>query len=189
MKLSPLQLIWRFARMGPVLLLTLGAPAASGEEVPLVPSPPEVVDAMLKLAEVGRGDFVVDLGSGDGRIVVAAAQKFQAAGRGVEINSRWIELARARASEAGVSDRVDFVQGDLFEAAVEDATVVTLYLSSSANVRLRSRLLRELKVGSRIVSHVFDMGDWEADKTGDAAGRLLRLWIVTDKAKAAYGRP
>ena len=166
-----------------VLLLPMAA-----QEVPLVPTPPEVVDAMLKLAEVDSEDFVIDLGCGDGRIVVTAAQKFSARGRGVDITPRWIGLAKEKAREAGVSDRVAFVQGDFYNAEIQDATVVTLYLSNSVNVKLRPKLLRELKVGSRIVSHIFDMGDWEPDKTGDAAGRLLRLWIVTEKAKTAYGR-
>jgi ribosomal protein L11 methylase PrmA len=175
-----------------VLTMAAGAPPAAaqepaGEDVPFVRTPPQVVDAMLKLAEVRNSDFVIDLGCGDGRIVVAAAQKFGARGRGVDFNPRRIEEAKANAREAGVSDRVDFVQGNFFEAGVSDATVVALYLSSGVNVKLRPRLLRELKVGSRIVSHIFDMGDWEADKTADESGRLLRLWIVTEKAKATYG--
>ena len=194
MKIGSTQLFKRLISLLSVLVLTMAASAPpvaaqeqAGEEVPFVRTAPQVVDAMLKLAEVRNSDFVIDLGCGDGRIVVAAAQKFGARGRGVDFNPRRIEEARANAREAGVSDRVDFVQGNFFEAGVSDATVVTLYLSSGVNVKLRPRLLRELKVGSRIVSHIFDMGDWEADKTADESGRLLRLWIVTEKAKAAYG--
>jgi SAM-dependent methyltransferase len=162
------------------------AQSEPAEDVPFVPTPPEVVDAMLKLAGVNSSDFIIDLGCGDGRIVVAAAQKFNARGKGVDINPRRIEQARKNAREAGVSDRVEFVQGDFFQADVRDATVVALYLSSEVNQKLRPKLLRELPLGSRIVSHVFDMGDWREDKTGDAAGRLIRLWIVTEKARAAY---
>ena len=177
-----------------VVVVTVAASAPSfaaqweeGKDVPFVPTPPEVVDAMLKLAEVKSSDFVIDLGCGDGRIVVAAAEKFKARGRGVDFNPKRIAEAKANARKAGVSDRVEFVQGDLFEADIHDATVVTLYLLPSVNLRLRPRLLRELKVGCRIVSHSFDMGDWEPDKTEEAAGRVVRLWIVTEKAKAAYG--
>ena len=175
-----------------VLMMAASAPpvaaqSKAGEDVPFVRTPPAVVDAMLKLAEVKGSDFVIDLGCGDGRIVVAAAQKFQARGRGVDFNPKRIEEAKANAREAGVSDRVDFVQGDFFEADIHEATVVTLYLLPSVNLKLRPRLLKELKVGSRIVSHNFDMGDWKPDKTEDAEGRIVRLWIVTEKAKAAYG--
>ena len=194
MKIDSTRLLKRLVSLLSVLVLTMAASAQPiaaqekpGEDVPFVRTPPQVVDAMLKLAEVKNGDFVIDLGCGDGRIVVAAAQKFGARGRGVDFNPRRIEEAKANAREAGVSDRVDFVQGNFFETGVSDATVVTLYLSSGVNVKLRPRLLRELKVGSRIVSHIFDMGDWEADKTADESGRLLRLWIITEKAKAAYG--
>jgi ubiquinone/menaquinone biosynthesis C-methylase UbiE len=155
--------------------------------VPYVPTPPEVVKAMLKLAEVKSGDFVIDLGCGDGRIVVTAAKEFKARGRGVDFNPKRIEEAKANAREAGVSDRVEFVQGDFFEADIHDATVVTLYLLSSVNLKLRPKLVKELKAGSRIVSNTFDMGDWEPDKTEEAEGRTVRLWIVTEKAKAAYG--
>jgi Methyltransferase domain len=123
---------------------------------------------------------------GDGRIVVTAAKKFKARGRGVDFNPKRIEEAKQNAREAGVSDRVEFVQGDFFEADIHEATVVTLYLLPSVNLKLRPKLLRDLKVGSRIVSHSFDMGDWEPDKTVNDEGRILRFWTVTDKAKAAY---
>ena len=159
-----------------------------GKDVPYVPTPPEVVQAMLKLAEVKSADFVIDLGCGDGRIVVTAAKEFKARGRGVDFNPKRIEEAKANAREAGVSDRVVFVQWDFFEADIHDATVVTLYLLSSVNLKLRPKLVKELEVGSRIVSNTFDMGDWEPDKTEVVEGRTVRLWIVTEKAKAAYGR-
>jgi SAM-dependent methyltransferase len=178
-------------RVCPILfafVLLASAPAAPAEDVPLVPSPPAIIDAMLKLAGVTRDDFVIDLGCGDGRIVIAAARQFNARGRGVESNPRWVELSRENARQAGVAGQVDFVQNDFFKAGVSDATVVTLYLSNEVNVALRPKLVRELKVGSRIVSHIFDMGDWQPDKLGDAAGRMIRLWIVTEKAKAFYAR-
>ena len=129
----------------------------------------------------------VPSGCGDGRIVVTAVKKFKARGRGVDFNPKRIEEAKQNAREAGVSDRVEFVQGDFFEADIQEATVVTLYLLPSVNLKLRPKLLRDLKVGSRIVSHSFDMGDWEPDKTVDDEGRILRLWTVTENAKAAYG--
>ena len=196
MKLDSARFVKRFVSFLSVLVLTMAASAPSltaqweaGKDVPFVPTPPAVVDAMLKLAEVKSGDFVVDLGCGDGRIVVAAAKEFKARGRGVDFNPKRVAEAKANAREAGVNDRVEFVQGDLFEADVHEATVVTLYLLPIVNLRLRPRLFKELKVGSRIVSHSFDMGDWKPDKTEEEEGRIVRLWIVTEKAKAAYGGP
>lgn len=173
------------------IVATAHLPAAQweeGKDVPYVPTAPEVVDAMLKLAEVKSGDFVIDLGCGDGRIVVAAAKDFKARGRGVDFNPKRIAEAKANAREAGVSDRVEFIEGDFFQADIHDASVVTLYLLPSVNLKLRPKLLKELKVGSRIVSHSFDMGDWEPDKTeGMPGGQVVRLWVVTEKVKAAYG--
>ncbi len=158
-----------------------------GKDVPYVPTPPEAVEAMLKLAEVKSTDFVIDLGCGDGRIVVMAAQKFKARGKGVDFNPKRIEEANENARQAGVTGRVEFVQGDFFEADIHNATVVTLYLLPSVNLKLRPKLLKDLKLGTRIVSHSFDMGDWEPDKKVESDGRILRLWTVTEKAKAAYG--
>jgi ribosomal protein L11 methylase PrmA len=170
------------------LALPLGAQWESGKDVPYVPTPPDVVEAMLKLAEVKAGDFVIDLGCGDGRIVVMAAEKFGARARGVDFNPTRIKEAEENASKAGVTARVKFVQGDFFEADIHDASVVTLYLLPDVNLKLRPKLLKDLKIGSRIVSNSFDMGDWEPDKTADQDGRTLRLWIVTEKARAAYGK-
>ncbi len=188
------QLLKRFVVLLFALAVTLAvsvpavaAQSEEGKDVPYVPTPPEVVDAMLKLAEVKSSDFVIDLGCGDGRIVVAAAKDFNARGRGVDFNPKRIEEAKENAREAGVSDRVEFVQGDFFEADIHDATVVTLYLLSSVNLKLRPKLLKELKLGTRIVSNTFDMGEWEPDTKVEKEGRVLRLWTVTEKAKAAYG--
>ncbi len=132
---------------------------------PYVPSPDRVVGKLLRLADVSADDVVYDLGSGDGRIVIAAAKKFGARGVGVEIDSQLVQKARAKAREAGVADRVEFRQGDLFDTDLSDATVVTLYLWPEMNNRLRPKLRRELDPGDRVVSHSFDIDDWPADTT------------------------
>jgi SAM-dependent methyltransferase len=147
-------------------------------EVPYVPTPPEVVDAMLKLAGVTSADRLYDLGCGDGRIVIAAAKKYGARGTGIDIDPERIEDATRNAKENGVEDKVRFIQKDLFQAEISDATVVTLYLLSSVNMRLRPKLLKELKPGTRIVSHSFDMGDWKPEKEERVNGRRIMLWIV-----------
>lgn len=148
---------------------------------PFVPSPPEVVDRMLTLAKVGPGDVVYDLGCGDGRIVIAAAQKFGARGVGVDIDPRLVIQAEANAKAAGVQNRVKFLIEDAMKVDVSDATVVTLYLLSASNVKLRPLLTKQLRKGARIVSHSFAIGDWEpevVDTFRDAAGtsRTLYLW-------------
>ena len=157
------------------------------KDVPYVPTTPEVVEAMLKLGGVHTGDVHYDLGCGDGRIVIMAVQKFGAAhGTGYDIDPERIKEANENARQAGVTDKVKFVLGNLFEAEFGDATVVTLYLLPDVNLRLRPKLLKDLKVGSRIVSHQFDMGDWEPDKKINLDWRTLYLWTVTEKAKAKY---
>src|SRR5690606_24579156 len=133
-------------------------------DVPYVPTKQEVVEEMLRLAGVKAGDVVYDLGCGDGRIVITAAQKFGATGVGVDLNPHRIKEANANAKAAGVTDKVKFVEGDLFDFDFSEADVVTMYLLPSVNLKLRPKLLSELKPGSRIVSHDFDMGDWEAEK-------------------------
>jgi SAM-dependent methyltransferase len=148
---------------------------------PFVPSPPDVVERMLSLAKVGPGDVVYDLGCGDGRIVIAAAQKFGARGVGVDIDPRLIIQAEANAKAAGVQNRVKFLIQDAMKVDVSDATVVTLYLLSASNVKLRPLLTKQLRKGARIVSHSFAIGDWEPDVVDtfrDAAGtsRTLYLW-------------
>jgi SAM-dependent methyltransferase len=185
----------RRARLAPVLgalLLAAGLPAAAQEtvhkDVPYVPTPPEVVETMLKLGEVKKGDVLFDLGCGDGRIVVMAAQKFGIArGTGIDIDPVRIKEAEENARQAGVSGRVRFVQQNLFEADFHEASVVTLYLLPDVNLKLRPKLLKDLKVGSRIVSHQFDMGEWQPDQKVDVDWRVVYLWTVTEKAKKEFG--
>jgi ubiquinone/menaquinone biosynthesis C-methylase UbiE len=152
-------------------------------DVPYVPTPQEVVDQMLKLGNVKKGDVLFDLGCGDGRIVVTAAQRFGVDATGVDIDPERIAEAKENATKAGVNGRVKFIQGDLFEADLSNASVVTLYLLPSVNMKLRPKLWRELKPGSRVVSHSFDMEDWKPTKTEEVNGRRIYLWIITDKEK------
>jgi ubiquinone/menaquinone biosynthesis C-methylase UbiE len=133
-------------------------------DVPYVPTTNEAVDAMLKLADVKNTDLVYDLGCGDGRIVIAAAKNFGAHAVGIDLNPERIAEAKANAKKAGVEDLVRFEEGDLFKADFHEATVVTLFLLSSVNMKLRPRLLAELKPGTRVVSNTFDMGDWKPEK-------------------------
>lgn len=145
---------------------------------PYVGTPPEVVDAMLDFAKVTPKDTIFDLGCGDGRIVIEAAKKYGARGVGVDLNPDRIEEARANAAKAGVSNLVRFEVKDLFDADIHDATVVALYLLPEANLRLRSRLTSELKPGTRVVSHSFDMGDWKPDQEKVAGEAHLYLWTI-----------
>lgn len=154
---------------------------AQGSLAPFVATPPDVVDRMLTLAKVGPDDVVYDLGCGDGRIVIAAAQKFGARGVGVDIDAKLINQAEANAKAAGVERRVRFVLEDALKVDVSDATVVTLYLLSASNIKLRPILTKQLRRGARIVSHSFAIGDWEPDVVDsfrDASGtaRTLYLW-------------
>jgi SAM-dependent methyltransferase len=150
-------------------------------DVPYVPTPPEVVTAMLKLADVKPNDVIYDLGCGDGRIAIAAAKEFGAHAVGVDIDPKRISEAQENANSAGVADRVKFMQENLFGADVHDATVVTLYLLPSVNLQLKPKLLRDLKPGTRIVSHRFDMGDWKPDKETNLDGRRIYFWVVPAK--------
>jgi ribosomal protein L11 methylase PrmA len=153
-------------------------------DVPYVPTPTEVVNEMLKVAKVNKNDVLYDLGSGDGRIVIAAAQKFGTRGTGIDINPERVREANENAKKAGVTDRVKFVQQDLFKTDFKDATVVMLYLLPSVNLQLRPKLLRELKPGTRIVSHAFDMGDWKPERELDVNGRKVYYWVVPEKVPA-----
>ena len=155
-------------------------------DVPYVPTPPEVVEAMLKLGAVAKGDIVYDLGCGDGRIVIMAAQKYGARGTGFDINPERVREAEENARKAGVTEQVKFGVKNLFEADFYDANLVTLYLLPEVNLRLRPRLLRQLKPGTRVVSHSFSMGEWEPDQKIEIGYRTIYLWTVTDKAKTLY---
>lgn len=156
-------------------------PSDLDSDVPFVESPQPVVDSMLALAGVSKTDVVYDLGSGDGRIPITAARTFGARGVGIEIKPELVKKARANAEQAGVADRVDFRQGDLFEADLSDATVVTLYLLPSVNMKLRPKLFRDLEPGTRVVSHDFDMNEWEPDTTIDVNGSRLFLWTIPEE--------
>ncbi len=147
-------------------------------DVRYVPSPHRVVRAMLRLARVRPGDVVYDLGSGDGRIPIAAARDFGARGVGIDIDPVRIAEANANARKAGVADRVVFREEDLFAADCRDATVVTLFLQRDLNLRLRPRLLAELAPGTRIVSYWHDMGDWKPDRREQAGDAWVYLWTV-----------
>ena len=164
-------------------LLSSDRLSAQVRNPPYVPSADAIVTEKLKLAEVKSSDIVYDLGSGDGRIVIAAVQQFGAQrGVGVEFNPELVEKSNANAQKANVSDRVKFIQRDLFDTDIREATVVTLYLFPEINLKLRPKLLAELKPGTRIVSQAFNMGDWKPDRTvlasrGDSKATLF-LWIV-----------
>lgn len=190
---------WVLAKMAAALLLcasaTLTSTATVGRtpqvaaqqqqqrpEVPYVPTPDNVVAEMLKLAGVMKNDVVYDLGCGDGRVVITAARDLGARGVGVDIDPTRIKESNENARKAGVSDRVKFIQQDLFQTDLKEATVVTLYLLPDVNVRLRPKLLKELKPGTRIVSHSFDMGDWKPEKVvhvgGSEVGPTIYRWVV-----------
>ena len=147
-------------------------------DVPYVPTRDAVVAGMLELGGVKKGDILYDLGCGDGRIVITAAQKFGARGTGIDIDPVRIREAQENARKAGVADRVKFIEQDLFDAKISDATVVTLYLLPAINLKLRPKLLKDLKPGTRIVSHAFDMGDWKPEKEIEVDGEQLYFWVV-----------
>jgi precorrin-6B methylase 2 len=147
-------------------------------DVIYVPTPPDVVAAMLKVANIKKGDVLYDLGSGDGRIPITAAQKFGVRAVGIDINPERIKEANENAQKAGVTDRVKFLNEDLFEADISEATVVTLYLLDCLNEKLRPKLLRELRPGTRIVSHSFRMGEWQPEQTIDVNGRMVYFWTI-----------
>lgn len=166
------------------LAAAAGAAAQSRTpDVVFVPTPQELVEDMLRLADVKRGDVLYDLGSGDGRIPITAAKKYGVRGVGIDIDPERISEAVAAARKAGVSRLVEFRLGDIFTADFREATVVTLYLLPELNQKLRPRLLSELKPGTRIVSHQFDMGDWRPEKKLEVNGRVVYFWTVPDPAK------
>jgi SAM-dependent methyltransferase len=175
-------------RAAAVLAVVLGSLAAApagarqaptrGPDVIYVPTPQDVVDAMLKLAGVTKNDVVYDLGSGDGRIPITAARIYGARGVGIDISAERIAEATANAKQDGVSDRVRFRHEDLFTADISEASVVTLYLLSGLNLKLLPKLNTELKPGTRVVSHAFDMGSIKPKATIDVGGRPVYLFVV-----------
>jgi len=177
-----------------VLLSSVLAAAATQKaprrapDVRYEPSPPEVVRAMLRLAEVTRNDVVYDLGCGDGRIVITAAKEFGARGVGIDIDPQRIAESLANARKAGVARRVKFRNEDLFDADIRQATVVTLYLWPWVNLKLRPKLLKELKPGTRVVSHSHDMGDWEPERQIEVNGHRIYLWRIPARATSPAAR-
>ena len=167
----------------PLLAQAPARKPAQQPDVIYVPTPHEVVDDMLRLANVRKGDVLYDLGSGDGRIAIAAAKKFGIKAVGIDIDPERIREATENAKKAGVSNLVEFRQQDLFKADFKEATVVTLYLLPDLNVKLRPRLWEDLKPGTRIVSHQFDMGTWKPEKTLQSNGRTVYFWTIPPKKK------
>ena len=153
---------------------------AGNLDVPFVPTNQPTVEAMLRIANVGPNDFVIDLGSGDGRILITAARKHGARGFGVDLDPQRVKESIANAKEAGVADRVQFHQRNLFDTKIGEATVLTMYLLQRVNLELRPRLFTELKPGTRVVSHDFDMGDWKPDlrTTVRGAGSEIYYWVI-----------
>lgn len=154
------------------------ATASRTPDVIYVPTPQEVVEEMLKIADVKKGDVLYDLGSGDGRIPVTAAKTYGIRAVGIDIDPVRIQEAKENAKKNGVEHLVKFRNEDLFRANFREATVVTLYLLPELNVKLRPKLWRELKPGTRIVSHQFDMGDWKPEKTIEMNGRTIYFWTI-----------
>ncbi len=171
-----------------LLLVAVGAGAyflmpqqpARSPDVPYVETPPRVIEAMLDLGEVTAEDIVYDLGSGDGRMAIAAGQR-GATALGIEIDPVLVKLSRKKAKEQGVDDRVRFETADLLETDMSEASVVMMYLSPRINRELRPKLLEELKPGSRVMSHIFDMDDWEPDELVILEGRKVFLWRIPEK--------
>lgn len=162
-------------------------------DVPYVPTPEVVVNEMLSLAKVGPEDVLYDLGSGDGRIPITAAQKFGTRGVGIDINPQRVQEANENAKKAGVTDQVKFRQQDLFESDFSEATVVTLYLLPDINLKLRPQLFEQLKPGTRVVSHDFDMGDWKPEQVVEVKGptrtHTLYYWTIPDQVPANLRQP
>jgi SAM-dependent methyltransferase len=165
-----------------VIRLAQAPQGRRGPDVIFVPTPNEVVDKMLELAQVTAKDTVYDLGCGDGRIVITAAQRYGVRAVGIDIDPQRIVEANANAQKAGVTDKVRFVEGDLFEANISDATVVTLYLLTRLNAKLRPKLQSDLKPGTRVVSHAFDMGDWAPEQRVSVGSTSVYLWKIPSRA-------
>jgi ribosomal protein L11 methylase PrmA len=172
------------AVLAPALALAQAQPARKVDRTPdviFVPTPQDVVEDMLRLADARKGDVLYDLGSGDGRIAITAAKKYGIKATGIDIDPERIREANENARKAGVTSLVQFRQEDLFKADFKDATIITLYLLPDLNVKLRPKLWNELKPGTRIVSHQFEMGTWKPEKKLESNGRTVYFWTVPDK--------
>jgi len=172
---------WSLAVPLPLLAQAQKQPATQYPDVIFVPTPQEVVEDMLRLANVQKGDVLYDLGSGDGRIAITAARKYGVKATGIDIDPERIREANENAKKAGVTNLVQFRQENLFTADFRDATVITLYLLPDLNVKLRPKLWNELKPGTRIVSHQFEMGAWKPEKRLESNGRTIYFWTVPPK--------
>ena len=198
MNLTPVTSLARRAVLAAALVALAAAAAAqqaqkefmpqvgqAGKDVIWVPTPDELVDRMLRMAQTTPNDFVIDLGSGDGRTPIAAAKRFGARAMGIEYNPDMVELSNKFASSQGVSGKVRFVKADIFESDFSQATVITMYLLPGLNLKLRPKLL-DMKPGTRIVSHQFNMDDWQPDEVSNLDGRRAYLWIVPAKVHGAW---
>ena len=180
----------------PLFVSTAWAQDPLGEEVPYIRTPQVVVDKMLDLAEVGPDDFLIDLGSGDGRIVITAAQQRGARGFGVELDTSLVDSSNEAARKAGVAERAQFFARDLFDTDISQASVLTMYLLPAVNLQLRPRILEQLKPGTRVVSHDWDMGEWQPDAKAVLEGLTkpvmplqassVYLWIVPAKVAGSW---
>jgi SAM-dependent methyltransferase len=157
----------------------------AGKDVIWVPTPDDLVERMLRMAQTTSRDFVVDLGSGDGRTPIAAAKKFGARSLGIEFNPDMVDLSNRNAAREGVTANAKFIRGDIFETDFTQATVVTMYLLPGLNLKLRPRIL-DMKPGTRVVSHQFNMDDWQPDETTNLDGRRAYLWIVPAKVNGTW---
>ena len=157
----------------------------AGKDVIWVPTPNEVVEKMLQMTRITPNDYVIDLGSGDGRIAIAAAKKFGARSMGVEFNADMVALSTREAQRQGVADKVRFVNADIFQTDISQATIITMYLLPDLNLKLRPLLL-DLKPGTRIASHQFTMAEWQADETATLDGRQALMWIIPAKVEGNW---
>ena len=191
LKVGSLRLYALIAALSTVSAVAQTTAQVRQPDVPYVPTTEKAVEEMLKLAQVKKSDVLYDLGCGDGRIVIAAAKTYGARGVGIDINPTRIQEARANAKAAGVEHLVRFEENDLFQADIKEATVVTLFLLSSVNLKLRPKLQADLRPGTRVVSNTFDMGDWKAEKQANVGGaeesdfsglsQRLYLWTIPTK--------
>lgn len=159
-------------------LLAQAAPRTRTPDVIFVPTPNDIVNKMLEMAKVTAKDVVYDLGCGDGRIVITAAQRYGCRGVGIDIDPERIREATENVDKGKVADKVKLIQGDLFETDISEATVVTLYLLTELNLKLRPKLMKELRPGTRVVSHAFAMGDWKPERTEHVNGASVYLWRI-----------